>query len=78
MMAMNRRDFFGWIGKIAAAIGLSQLAFDTDPPEAAIAPRRGPSDSIPAGPRMNGRACSDYRMISADQSILLDKDIFNS
>ncbi len=75
---MNRRDFFGWIGKIAAAIGLSQMTLDTDSPEAAIDPRTRTAISTPARPRMNGRACSDYRMISADQSILLDKDIYDS
>ena len=72
---MNRRDFFGWIGKIATAVGLSQLTFDTDSAGADTNSRMGAT--IPARPRMNGRACSDYRMISADQSILLDKDIFN-
>jgi len=75
---MNRRDFFGWVAKAAATVGLSRLAFDTEPADAAAMPMARPVGARHAPLRMNGRACRDFRMLSDDRSILLDKEIFNA
>jgi hypothetical protein len=75
---MNRRGFFEWIGKMAAAVGLGYLAFNTEPVVSANEPNAPPACSNPMKMRMNGRACRDYRMISVDRSIFLDKDIFGA
>jgi hypothetical protein len=76
---MKRRQFFGWMGKISAAIGMGYiLSGSLNDSMAAI---EGPIPDTPQGEskmRMNGRACHDYRMISNDRSIILDKEIFLS
>jgi hypothetical protein len=73
---MERRDFLGWMGKLSLAIGMASVI--------------GNAGELPAGPtqqvlpdgygdyrrRMNGRACHDYRLISNDHSMLLDREIF--
>ncbi len=74
---MERRDFFGWMGKISMAIGLGYLTgksqeIDNFYPQQYYPPERMGDYRL----RMNGRACHDYRMISGDRSMRLDKDIF--
>ncbi|OGC93762.1 MAG: hypothetical protein A2W25_06515 [candidate division Zixibacteria bacterium RBG_16_53_22] len=75
---MNRRGFFEWIGKMAAAVGLGYLAFNTGSATSADETNTPLADFNPVQMRMNGRACSDYRMISANQPNFLDKDIFGA
>ena len=74
---MNRRDFFGWAGKAATAIVMGYLALNAEPTSITANPNMPTAGSNPTSMRMSGRACRDFRMISADQSIFLDKDIFN-
>ncbi len=75
---MERRDFFGWIGKVSLAVGLGYIAgqsheVDNDYPQQILPERYGDYRV-----RMNGRACHDYRLISSDRSMIIDKDIFHS
>jgi hypothetical protein len=75
---MERRSFFGWIGKIALVLGSGYLLGHSE--EQIIDPSEQP---FPKGQgerpmRMNGRACRDFRMISADRSMIFDREIFNS
>jgi hypothetical protein len=74
---MKRRQFFAWMGKASAAIGLGyltarsgDLAFET--------PMEVSADRRSSRPRLNGSACHDYRVISFDSSIILDRDAFIS
>jgi hypothetical protein len=77
-LEVNRRDFFSWAGKAATAIGMGYLALNSEPTSITANPNMRSAGSIPTPMRMNGSACRDFRMISADQSIFLDKDIFNA
>ena len=73
---MERRNFFSWIGKISLAIGLGYMAGQSheiadDHPRQVLPERCGDYRM-----RMNGRACHDFRMISNDRSMRLDREIF--
>lgn len=75
---MERRNFFGWVGKVSLAIGLGYVAgqsieIDNDHPQQVLPERSGDYRL-----RMNGRACHDFRMISNDRSMRLDREIFYS
>lgn len=74
---MRRRDFFEWAGKVSLALGLGYLSARADAADPAMpeaVPPRGLSK--PGTMRMNGRACHDYRMISSDRSMIIDREIF--
>ena len=75
---MERRQFFGWIGKLSAALGLGYLVGNSgeplnEPSRQILLDRSGNYRR-----RMNGRACHDFRMISSDRSMRLDREIFYS
>jgi hypothetical protein len=75
---MQRRDFLGWVGKVSIAIGIGSIVGIPGDRNSS------PAQEIPPGRyggyrrRMNGRACRDYRLISNDRSMYLDRDIFHS
>jgi len=74
---MRRRQFFGWLGKLSAAIGLgyllgSSIEIDDAAANEVAMPARLENRKM----RMSARACHDYRLISNDRSMILDKDIF--
>jgi hypothetical protein len=75
---MQRRDFFSWIGKFSLVIGMGSLIGDSaelpDIPTQQIFPERYGDYRM----RMNGRACRDFRLISNDRSMCLDREIFYS
>jgi hypothetical protein len=75
---MDRRNFFGWIGKISLMVGLGFMAHRSD--GGLLDESQVDMVCVPdiSRMRMNGRACRDFRMISSDQSIFLDKDIFGA
>jgi hypothetical protein len=75
---MKRRDFFAWIGKAAAAVGLGSIVFDSDINESMAMPIAAQPNKNSTRIRMTGRACHDFRKLSADQSILLDRDVFSA
>jgi hypothetical protein len=75
---MQRRHFFGWVGKISALAGLgflfgrsSEIVLGDESQKTHEPPKRYMT-------RMNARACHDYRMISDDHSIVLDREIFHT
>jgi hypothetical protein len=73
---MERRNFFNWIGKVALVVGSGYLLgqskeLDYELPDQSCPPKPGDPRI-----RMNGRACHDYRMMSGDRSMILDRDIF--
>ncbi|HBC45575.1 MAG TPA: hypothetical protein DCZ43_00870 [candidate division Zixibacteria bacterium] len=74
---MERRTFFGWIGKAALFIGMGSLIGHAEEPEIENIPKRFPDQPAIRRARMSGRACHDYRMISDDRSLMLDKDIYH-
>jgi hypothetical protein len=75
---MKRRDFFGWVGKISIALGFGYLSGHAEKFDSLLPGETLPDDSQPRlfMTRMNGRACHDYRMISSDRSMILDREIF--
>jgi hypothetical protein len=75
---MERRSFFGWMGKIALVVGSGYLLGHTEVPE--IDPNERLNSKKPGERpmRMNARACRDYRMISADRSMVFDREILNT
>jgi hypothetical protein len=75
---MNRRNFFEWFGNLSLAIGLGYLTAHSKPPFTDYRPLQSPLGRANHKPRMNGRACHDFRMLSADRSIMLDRDIFGA
>jgi|WetSurMetagenome_2_1015567.scaffolds.fasta_scaffold1345236_2 hypothetical protein len=73
---MERRNFFNWIGKVALVVGSGYLLGQSKELDYEL-----PDQSYPLKPgnpriRMNGRACHDYRLMSGDRSMILDRDIF--
>ena len=74
---MERRTFFGWIGRAALFIGMGSLIGHTEETEIENAPQRSSDQPAIRRTRMSGRACHDYRMISDDRSLILDKDIYH-
>jgi hypothetical protein len=75
---MERRSFFGWMGKIALVVGSGYLLGHTELPNINSDAQNFPNRQGERPMRMNGRACRDFRMISADRSMVFDREIFNS
>jgi hypothetical protein len=73
---MERRHFFGWMGKVALLIGIGSLIGRSEDSEIETGPQRFPGRLNERRIRMSGRACHDYRMISSDRSMRLDREIF--
>jgi len=73
---MNRRKFFGWLGKVCVALGIGYLAFRSGEleQESTQARTKASSHSIP---RMNGAVCYDARIISPDRSFILDRQFLS-
>lgn len=77
---MDRRRFMGWLGLCMSAAGLGFLDSSAEETRQDVyRPQLGNmSASGPRGVRMSGRACRDYRLISDDRSLILDKSFFDA
>ena len=74
---MQRRQFLGWMGVAASAIGMaSLLSWSHEDNSSSI---DWPENAKLSDPRvrMNGRACHDYRMISEDRSLFIDRKMLD-
>jgi hypothetical protein len=76
---VKRRQFLGWIGAASAAVGMSSLIGWRRDDEAAS------SFDLPMNAigreqraRMNGRACHDFRMMSEDRSLFIDRKMLDA
>ena len=73
---MNRRRFMGWMGVTVSAIGLGSLLGLSHDDNVSF---DWPEDIAPHDPRrrMNGRACHDFRMMSEDRSLFIDRKMLD-
>ena len=74
---MERRNFFNWVGKVTLVVGSGYLLGQSKQLDDELLDQGYPSKPGDSRMRMNGRACHDYRMISGDRSMILDRDIFH-
>jgi hypothetical protein len=75
---MERRDFLGWMGKLSLAIGMGSLIGNAGELPDMTTQQILPDRCGDYRRRMNGRACHDFRLISNDRSMCLDREIFYS
>jgi hypothetical protein len=69
---MNRREFFGWMGKVAAGVGLTcLLGYSGEPMPEQSQPPSAPDFRM----RMDGSACRDFRIISGELPAVLHREI---
>ncbi len=74
---MQRRQFLGWIGMAAAAVGASSFIGWSRNDD--ISSFDLPNNVLPRDlrTRMNGRACHDFRMMSEDHSLFIDRKMLD-
>jgi hypothetical protein len=74
---VKRRQFLGWIGVAATAVGMgSLLGWSRDDDSSSLSwPDDMPKRDLRA--RMNGRACHDFRMMSDDHSLFIDRKMLD-
>ena len=74
---MKRRQFLGWVGVAATAVGLGSLLGWRPGDDSASFNWQDDMPTRDLRVRMNGRACHDYRMISGDRSLFIDRKMLD-